>query len=47
MEGLGFRKPRAHVEAERWGDAGLLGPEMTGWGDWRQDRGPGAAVGQG
>ena len=29
MEGLGFRGPRACVEAERWGDAGLLGPEMT------------------
>lgn len=29
MEGLSFREPRARVEAERWGDAGLLGPEMT------------------
>lgn len=28
MEGLSFREPRACVEAERWGDAGLLGPEM-------------------
>ena len=29
MEGLDFREPRARVEAERRGDAGLLGPEMT------------------
>lgn len=29
MEGLGFREPRACVEAERRGDSGLLGPEMT------------------